>query len=218
MIKAYFNLNLDNKFIGLKEMSLKRRRSLLRRIYVSDVEIKHTNNKAVITLYVLNTEKNTLYKKYMESKKFFEGFRLNLLKIQKSLFDNSIKLLKDKLIKSLIKYNFMLKKTQAIQFRFELLNKLMKFCNISFNTYLKKNIFNKLKFVRKINIIRTYVYTYKINQLKFEEIYFLYKLNNLLEKVLNKEIEYNIINLKSIVYNTDIFTKALALKLQKRNY
>jgi hypothetical protein len=41
-------------------------------------------------------------------------------------------------------------------------------------------------------------------------------LSNLLSKILNKRIEYDIINLKSFSYNTDIFTNALALKLKKR--
>ena len=94
----------------------------------------------------------------------------------------------------------------------------MNYFNISFNKYIKNNVFNKLKFVRKINVIRKHVYAYKINRFKFEEIYFLYKLNNSLVKILNKKIEYNIINIKSLVYNTDIFTKALALKLKKRKF
>src|SRR5690554_4703321 len=218
MIKSYFNLHLKNKFLGLKHMSLKRRHSLLRRIYVSNVEIKHTNNKAIITLYVINTQKNTLYKRYIKSKRFFESLKLNILKIQQNLFENKIKFLKDKLIKSLLNNRFILKRTRVLEFKFELLNKIMNYCNLSFNEHIKKNIFNKLKFIRKINIIRKHVYTYKINKFKFEEIYFLYKLNNSLVKILNKKIEYNIINLKSLVYNTDIFTKALAFKLKKRKF
>src|SRR5690606_40038723 len=73
IIKSYFNLHFKNKFIHLKHMSLKRRNSLLRRIYVSNIEIKHTNNKALITLYVINTQKKTLSKRYEKSKKFFEN-------------------------------------------------------------------------------------------------------------------------------------------------
>lgn len=218
MIKSYFNLHFKNKFIHLKHMSLKRRHSLLRRIYVSNAEIKHTNNKVIITLYVLNTQKKILYKRYMKSKRFFESLRFKILKIQRNFFENRIKTLKDKLIKSFLNNKFILRRTKVWEFKFELLNKIINYCNLSFNRYIKKNIFNKFKFVRKINIIRRHVYGYKINKFKFEEIYFLYKLNNLLVKFLNKKIEYNIINLKSLVYNTDIFTKALALKLKKRKF
>jgi hypothetical protein len=47
-------------------MSNKRRISLLRRIYVSNVEIKQTNNKAIITLYIVNTERNRMMSRYLK--------------------------------------------------------------------------------------------------------------------------------------------------------
>ena len=102
-IQSYFNLHFKNKFIDLKHMSLKRRHSLLRRIYVSNVEIKHTNNKAIITLYVINTQKRTLYKRYMKSKRFFESLRFNILNIQKKYFEYRIQILKYKLRESFLK-------------------------------------------------------------------------------------------------------------------
>jgi len=47
IIKGYFNLYFkDHKYTGSKFILLKRRRNLLRRIHVSNAEIKHTNNKA----------------------------------------------------------------------------------------------------------------------------------------------------------------------------
>jgi hypothetical protein len=47
-------------------MSKKRRVSLLRRIYVSNVEIKQTNNKAIITLYIINTERKRMISRYFK--------------------------------------------------------------------------------------------------------------------------------------------------------
>ena len=218
MIKSYFNLHFKNKFIHLKHMSLKRKRSLLKRIYVSNVEVKHTNNKAIITLYVLNTKKNILYKRYIKSKKIFESLKFYILKIQKNFLKKNIFLLKKNLIEKFLGDKFKLRKTKVIQFKFELLNKIINYSTLSFKKYIKKNIFNKFKFVRKINVLRRHIYEYKINIFKFEEVYFLGKLNNLLVKILNKKIEYNIVNLKSLVFNTDIFTNALALKLRKRKF
>lgn len=214
LIKSYFNLHLKNKFLNIKHMSLKRRHSLLRRVYVSNAEIKHTNNKVIITLYVLNTQKKVLYKRYMKSKRFFDSLKLKILSLQRNFFENRIKFLKDQLIGKVLET----KLSKVLEFKFELLNKIMNYSNLSFNRYIKNNVLNKFKFVRKINIIRRHVYGYKLNKFKFEEIYFLSKLNNLLVKILNKKIEYNIINLKSLVYNTDIFTKALALKLTKKRF
>jgi hypothetical protein len=37
-------------------------------------------------------------------------------------------------------------------------------------------------------------------------------------RILNKKIEFNIVSLKSFVYNSDIFTKSLSLKLKKKKY
>jgi hypothetical protein len=199
-------------------MSTKRKRSLLKRIYVSNVEIKHTNNKAIITLYVLNTKKKILYKKYLKSKRIFESLRFYILKIQRNFLKKNIFLLKDRLIKSFLGNKFILLKSRVMEFKFELLNKIINYSNLSFNRYIKKNVFNKFKFVRKIIVLRRHIYEYKINTFKFEEIYFLPKLSNLLGKILNKKIEYNIVNLKSLVFNTDIFTKALALKLRKKKF
>lgn len=216
IIKSYFNLHFKNKFLHLKHMSLKRRNSLLRRIYVSNIEIKHTNNKAIITLYVINTQKKTLDKRYENSKLFFKKLRFEIQNLQKIFIENKIKILKDKFIENLINNGLIFKESQIFKSKFELLNKIINYCNLYFNKYVKKNIFNKLKFIRKINLIRRHIYAFKIDRFKFEEVYFLYKLNNLLTKILKKKIEYNIINLKSLVYNTDIFTKALALKFRKK--
>jgi hypothetical protein len=218
MIKSYFNLHLKNKFIHLRAMSTKRKRSLLKRIYVSNVEIKHTNNKAIITLYVLNTKKKILYKKYLKSKRIFESLRFYILKIQRNFLKKNISVLKDRLIKSFLGNKFILLKTKVEEFKLELLKKIINYSNLSFNRHIKKNIFNKFKFVRKIIVLRRHIYEYKINTFKFEEVYFLPKLNNLLVKILNKKIEFNIVNLKSLVFNTDIFTKALALKLGKKRF
>jgi hypothetical protein len=57
---------------------------------------------------------------------------------------------------------------------------------------------------------------YSLNQYKFNKLTLLPILSNILNKIIGKKIEYNIINLKSIAYNTDLFTNALALKLRKK--
>jgi hypothetical protein len=53
-----------------------------------------------------------------------------------------------------------------------------------------------------------------VNKYKFEEK-FLFKLSTLISKFYGKKVEFNIVNLKSISYNSDIFTEILALKLKK---
>jgi hypothetical protein len=68
--------------------------------------------------------------------------------------------------------------------------------------------------VLHLNILRKYYLLYSLNQFKFNKLILLPKLSNLLTKVLGKKIEYNIINVKSIAYHTDLFTNAIALKLK----
>jgi hypothetical protein len=56
---------------------------------------------------------------------------------------------------------------------------------------------------------------YSLNEYKFNKYMLLPILTNFLNKITGKKIEYNIINLKSIAYNSDIFTNNLALRIEK---
>ena len=67
-----------------------------------------------------------------------------------------------------------------------------------------------LKWLRKYDLM------YSLNKYKFNKQIFLPILSKILNKIIRKKIEYNIINLKSIAYNTDLFTNALALKLKRK--
>ena len=55
-----------------------------------------------------------------------------------------------------------------------------------------------------------------LNKSKFEDK-FLLRLKPFIRKIYNKKVEFNIINLKSIYLNSNIFTQAIALKLRNRN-
>ena len=55
-----------------------------------------------------------------------------------------------------------------------------------------------------------------LNNYKFEDK-FLLKLKPFIGKIYNKEIEFNIVNLKAIYLNSDIFTQAVSLKLRNRD-
>jgi hypothetical protein len=76
------------------------------------------------------------------------------------------------------------------------------FINIAENMYLKK--LYRLRYLLKFNTV------------KFEKP-FIVKLRRLVEKLYDKEIEFNIVNLKKVHLNSDIFTQAVALKLKNRN-
>ena len=102
--------------------------------------------------------------------------------------------------------------------------------NISKKSFLhyKFLFFNKLLrlkdlYVRKIwtalikkywhvhlNELKEYSSLHSLNRYKFNYSKLLPKLTNILSKITNKKIEYNIVNLKSIIYSTDIFLLVLA--------
>jgi hypothetical protein len=73
-----------------------------------------------------------------------------------------------------------------------------------------KNFFDgKLKYLRKSEL------NYQLNKQKFE--LFIPKLGNILSKLYNNKVEFNLINLKSLSLNSDMLTEILTLKLEKRN-
>nr|YP_009268507.1 ribosomal protein S3 [Beauveria malawiensis]AMD61734.1 ribosomal protein S3 [Beauveria malawiensis] len=220
IIQSYFNLyfstkkNNNKRFIYPgKYITMKRRRNLLRKIYVSNPDIQYTNNKAIITLFTLNRERNYLFKKYVKVNK----------KIQSYLMQRYLFLYKNNIINlynvfegtnfSLLSKLKLWNKNKFIQYKLKYLSKFLLLKNL----YLKKVWSRIIKTFLKRHLIflRKYELLYSLNQLKFNKLTLLNKLSLLLNKILGKKIEYNIINLKSIIFNSDLFTQALALKLKK---
>ena len=73
----------------------------------------------------------------------------------------------------------------------------------------------KLKLRRELNLIKRLKYKLSLNNYKFEEK-FLHRLSKLISIFYNKKVEFNIINLKSFMLNTDIFTEILTLKIKRK--
>lgn len=171
LINGYFNLYFNNKAIVGKLISSKSKRLSLNRIFVSKAEIKHTNSKAIITVYTYNREGIALLKKIKALKRSFFKKILFFFNKSNNLYKN-------------ISVN--------------LSNKVFKFM-----------LYKELVFIRRLKL------KLSLNRYKFEEK-LLHKLSKLISKLYNKKVEFNIINLKSIVLNSDILTEVLALKLKSR--
>lgn len=235
IIKGYFNLFFKKKNIRKSKFLLRRRRNFLRRIYISNAEIKHTNSKAVITLYTVNREKNVLKKKYLKiksklsnkliAKRYFLLYKENIQKIY-TILNNKYtgrkvmhggKLNVSPGFINRIFINDIIRKRKFIKYKLQYLNNFIELKNL----YLKKVWAIILrKYSRKyLFLLRKYDFRYSLNQYKFNKLVFLPILSNILNKIMSlrhKKVEYNIINLKSITYNTDLFTNALAIKLKKK--
>lgn len=168
IIKNYFNLYFKPEFIKNKFLAYKYRYLSFNKIYVSKAEIKHTNNKAIITVYVYNREKISLLKRIKRIKRSFYKKIILLINNHSKIMRNSSSKLYNKVIK-------------------RLLNK-------------------------ELILLRKYKFKLNLNLYKFEEK-LLFKLKNLIIKLYNKKVEFNIVNLKSIMLNSDIFTNLFTLKI-----
>lgn len=170
LIKDFFNIYFGYKFLYKKYSPRKLIVRSLNKIFASKADIKHTNNKAILTVYVYNREKKVLLRKIKKLKKsFYKKVKLLIYKNQKIFGSSNI------LYKKIIK------------------------------AFLYKNLI----------LLRKYKLRLNLNKYKFEEK-LLYKLKNFIVKFYNKKVEFNIVNIKSVVYHVDFFTKILTTKLSKK--
>jgi hypothetical protein len=81
--------------------------------------------------------------------------------------------------------------------------------------FASSSLYNKtIKFLLKkeLKLLRKYKLRFNLNLYKFEEK-LLFKLKNLVIKFYNKKVEFNIVNIKSIMLNSEIFTNLFTLKI-----
>jgi len=182
LIKSYFSMYFNKKFLDKSFLSHNKKFLSLNKVYTSKPEIKHTNSKVIITIYVYNRENfsisNTIINRKLNI--LLNIIKKVIVKLERIFFYETFSIFKNKFLK---------------------------------NLFIIKNVF-KLKIINKLNYIRKNKLKLSINEYKFKDI-FLIKLGNLITKFYNKKIEFNIINLKSIRLNPDIFTEYLRLKISK---
>lgn len=203
LIKSYFNLYFNHKYINHKYISRKKKRKSFNKIFVSKAEIKHTNSKAIITIYIYNREKLSLLKKISKLSKILIKFMVLLI--------NKEKLVKFISLPWIINQNLI--NNSSILWRlanYKVRDDFKKVDNMLYIRMIRlaKNLYKIL------TTIRRYRLRLSLNRYKLEE-QFLYKLSQLISKYYGKKVEFNIVNLKSIAYNGDIFTEILTSKIKK---
>lgn len=214
-IKSYFSLyykRLEFK-MRTKRLLLRLRRLSTNKFYISNGGFKHTNNKVVINLYVFNRQKSNylliLKKLYLRTflNKSIENVNINLIKRLKVINEKGLQA-----VKLVNKDKYLVIKS---------LNTVNKNKKYNINTFkgLSNYIenFYKILMQKSLKKIRMYFY-YKqllyINQSKLNYTYLQY-LRNQLEKIYNKNVEFNLINLKRFYLNSDILSESITLKLTK---
>lgn len=222
LVKSYFNLysrKLEKK-VKSPRLRIRARRLSTNRILVSRPEVKHTNDKVIITIYVYNRQKKYYLNKIN---------RIASIDQIDNLLPNWIK---DILIEdegpwpSNLKINVLRKKTLKVK------SKVRKHKNMVLKM-LRNNIKNKAddnKFKGyEVRYLKDYVSkslrreifsTYFrqllfLNKSKFDERYLL-PLTKLVKKVYNKKIEFNLVDLKYLYLNSYIFSDTLVTKIRNR--
>lgn len=133
-------------------------------------------------------------------------------------------LLEKKALESLNKSNFIKEKLSFIKSLEEkILNikTIISYCEKDSPLYKRyESIFNKVLnsfyLEKEISLLVYYKLLLNLNKYKFEDV-LISKLSFFIRKIYNKEVEFNIINLKAIYLNSDILTQAISLKLRNRN-
>lgn len=197
LIKGYFNsYNLDIESELRKERLRHRLMKLsTNKIFVSDGEFKHTNDKVNITLYVYNRQKL--------------NYLLKLKKRYTSLFKEEKFLKKLKLIRK-VGLNILEKQKENIKILTNVLPSYYSEVYSIQNFYYKNFIIKSLKRLKYYMVYKQLLY---VNKTKFEYLY-LQGLINLIRKIYKKNVEFNIINLKYFYFNSDTFSQPLVLKLR----
>jgi len=232
LIKSYFNLYLSKNILKSKNIAIRFRRLAVNKIFISRAELKHTSSKVRITLYVYNEERRILIRKikrieallfpsinYTSNNKLLSlEEKINIIKNHGNnvSFLDRLKRLKYYLIEQL-----KVEESNNIRDNLDKLSNIIAICeNDTVSLKYYENTYKNLYFNRELEKeIKTIVY-YKLlldlNKSKFENK-LLYKLKPLISKLFNKEVEFNIINLKTLYLNSDIFTEAISLKLKNRD-
>jgi hypothetical protein len=207
LIRSYFNLyNLKLERKIRSSRLLRRLRKLSsNKIYVSNGEFKHTNNKVVVTLYLFNRQK------FNFDKKIFKGFykawsNQDVLNRRWFLFQSkTVQYIKKWENKKLILINIMeshIKNKQVLNYK-----SLSKYIIFFYKKLIKKSL-------DKYFLHKYYQQLIFINKSKLNYNYLQY-LKKYLEKIYNKNVEFNLVNLRRFYLNSDILSESITLKIRK---
>jgi len=218
LIKSFFNLYFNPIFLYHKYYrSYKARGKSLNKIFTSKAEVKHTNNKAVITVYVYNREKISLLKKIKKLNKNLFNLMAKFAVIlhkkegggclaasQQTSYSSDFKVLAKANSDWLHAYEVCgLRTHQPVTVRS--LQEIFKYEKTLTKSFLIKNL----------RLLRKYKLRLNLNKYKFEEK-LLYKLKNLIVKYYNKKVEFNIVNIRSVLFHSDFFTEIFLSKIKDR--
>lgn len=221
LVKSYFNFysrRLEKK-IKSRLLRIRARKLSTNRILVSKAELKHTNDKVIVTIYVYNRQKKHYLAKINriatmdQMDNFISDAEKTLILKKKSKWPSVLKM---KVIKkkSLI-VRSKINKQKAIVWK--TLGLKSKADNNEYIThekfYLKHYV---AKCLRKEMLSVYFRQLISFNKSKFEDRYLL-PLTSLVRRVYNRKVEFNLVNIKYLYLNSYIFSNTIVTKLRNRN-
>lgn len=229
VLKSYFNLYSPKLEKKVRSARIRRRfrRLSTNRILISRPELKHTSSKVVVTLYVYNREK-IYYLRKLEKIWAFVEFSHYFLELKKILGRYYIKYLEKRLKLDAFEVDRYIrlflprrkkKYLNLISKVYKQKKKLVKTLDIKSNKY--KNYEDKyLKSYFSKCLQREIISSYckqiiLLNKSKFEKAYLL-PITGLIKNIYNKEIEFNLVNLKNLYLNSYIFSETLVTKIRNK--
>jgi hypothetical protein len=244
LFKSYLNmseLKVKNVF---KRRRPRKSNYSSKKVHLSRVELKHTNNSITILLYIYNRPK-FLYEQYTrklvnfvkakEMKRYvksWEGFiayavkknrlwyilkkRFSLFNIFNIvIFNNSFKNKLSNILKS--KLSNKLKSKYSIKFKSKFFAYANKFSNLNSIKVYNNTFINKLSRLEEVFFKNAKLINF--NKSKFNNLFLNFRglgLSNILKKMYSKNIKIKIVDLKSVHLDSAVFTSAIAIKLKNR--
>jgi hypothetical protein len=207
-IKILFKRRRDNKI-----------RYSANKVYASRAELNHTNSNIFITLYLYNKQKSSI-ERYIRKVITLIKFKKRIVNNQKIRIPNH----KNRLL-HFLKNNFFIFKKWNMAF-FKTINNVVRYLLVN----LRKKYFKlyniptySIRLLKKLFRLQKTLFasTKKINfnKSKFNSLNIKWRnlgLISLIGKLYNKKVEIDLVELKSIHLNSDVFSSAVALKLRDR--
>lgn len=213
LIKGLFNLynqKIERK-LRTKRLLLRLRRVSSNRLFLSEGEFKHRNNNVIIDIYLFNRQ---IYNYTYKLKNRYLKNLLGKKKEDKKVIDK-LKYINDKsvyVVKNLNKSKFdLLNKLNITQksenYKINIVNGLS-----SKTIWFYKRLINLT--MKKLRLFFLYKQLIYMNRSKLNYNY-LYVLKKQLEKIYNKNVEFNLINLNRFYLNSDILFDSVRKKLTR---
>lgn len=211
LVNSYFNL-YNSKFdkkIKSKRLRIRKRKLSANKLLIGKLNLKHTNEKINVIVYTYNRRKIHYIREIVNSESFVSPiwrfinrkefiFFIKNLKKNINELELKIKGRTNILLKEIISY---LKEKKHVL--------LTKHNNKSYIVdYVKKHMRKEIISIRHKQSI-------SFEESKYENQYLL-PLIGLIERIYNKKVSFNIVNLKYFYNSGSIFSKALMTKLKNR--